>query len=85
MIDRFYINKKLVNQINNILIVIESSLYDNYYHIKINYTLVNRYNKIYSITRNEKLKKILNIINICESNRYEWYDIAREEIKNIKS
>ncbi len=79
----FFVNEKFINQINNILIAIEPSLFDNYFYVKINYPLLDRYNKIYLITKNEKLKKILDIIHICEINRYEWYDIANEKINGI--
>lgn len=76
----FYVKKSFfVNPINCDIIKMKS-YNDNYYKIDINYTLHERYMKIYKINKSEKLKNILDIISICKKNKTNWSEVIESQM-----
>ena len=84
-----YIKKDIHCEIDTDLITIKK--FDEEYNtVVINYLLYNRYLKLFKITKNEKLKKLLDIVQLCEINKKELQDImssilTKELTKNINN
>lgn len=84
-----YIKKDIHCEIDTDLITIKK--FDEEYNtVVINYLLYNRYLKLFKITKNEKLKKLLDIVQLCEINKKEPRDImssilTKELTKNINN
>lgn len=76
-----YIKKSLVKPMNNIIIKIYDDKYnDNYYKVDINQKLLERYTKIYKVTKDEGLRRILEAVEICEKNRSDWMNMTEESL-----
>ena len=79
----FYISKDCtdIKPINNSIINISYSItfYD-YYHVYINYKLLNRFIKINKLTNGNKINDILDLIHLCESYRINFDDILEKAL-----
>ena len=76
-----YIKKSLVKPMDTVIIKIyDDKCHDNFYKVEINQKLLERYSKIYKVTKNEGLKKILEAADICEKNMSSSVGMMEESL-----
>ena len=76
-----YIKKSLVKPMDTVIIKIyDDKCHDNYYKVEINQKLLERFTKIYKITKNEGIRKILEAADICEKNMASGVGMMEESL-----
>jgi hypothetical protein len=80
----FYIKDDIgISPMKNNIITIFKSNYEGFYKVEVDYVLYERYQKIYRITKSDILKKIFDLIILCEKNMISYNSVEIELVDEL--
>lgn len=76
----FYVKKDLVKPVDNKIITIKECPHKNHYEVHVNYVYFDRLMKLNKIMNRDTYKETLDLVELCEQNRKNWFGVAEDDM-----